>query len=142
MTDPQSSRTIPMPRRIRLILQVAAAIAVAFAVALVLAQRDAWPVSAVLVVAAGLVALRWARTGVDLSEDELVVRGFAFSTRIRRDQIVAVDRFPSIDWRGADGVTRETLVNAFIGTRYSPNPSEAEIADARAELQAWLDRRA
>lgn len=130
-----------MPRRIRLIVQVAAAVAVAVAVTLVLAQRDAWPVSAVLVVVAGLVALRWARTGVDLSEDELVVRGFAFSTRIRRDQIVAVDRFPSIDWRGADGVTRETLVNAFVGSRFSPNPSEAEIADARAELQAWLDRR-
>jgi|GEM_PF-5765783 len=120
-------------------MQVGSAIAVAVAVTLPLAQRSAWPVSAALLVAAALVLARGVRARVELWRDELVVRDYLFSTRIPRDRVLTVDRFPSIDWRGADGIPREALVNAFNPQQLELfGPTDAELDRIRAVLQRWL----
>ncbi len=133
------ARILRAPRRLRLAMQVGSAIAVAVAVTLPLAQRSAWPVSAALLVAASLVLSRGVRARVELRGDELVVRDYTFSTRIARDRILMVHRFPSIDWRGADGIPRETLVNAFNPQRLdSLGPTDAELDQIREVLERWL----
>lgn len=122
-------------------MQVGSAIAVAVAVTLPLAQRSAWPVGAALLVAAALVLARGVRARIELWGDELVVRDYLFSTRIPRDRVLTVDRFPSIDWRGADGIPRETLVNAFNPQQLELfGPTDAELDRIRAVLQRWLMR--
>lgn len=120
-------------------MQVGSAIAVAVAVTLPLAQRGAWPVSAALLVAAALVLARGVRARVELWGNELVVRDYLFATRIPRDRVLTVDRFPSIDWRGADGIPRETLVNAFNPQQLELfGPTDAELDRIREVLQRWL----
>lgn len=100
--------------------------------------RD-WPFALLLVGVAALIAVRGVPAGIDLREDELVLRDYLLTTRIRRAQIVSVERFPAIDWRSVGGVPRETLMWAFVRrAAMITAPTDDDRAHARSIIEGWL----
>ncbi|MEV7933707.1 hypothetical protein [Curtobacterium sp. NPDC089185] len=100
--------------------------------------RD-WPFALLLVGVTVLIALRGVGAGINLQENELVLRDYLLTTRIRRAQIVSVERFPAIDWRSAGGVPRETLMWAFVRrAAMITAPTDSDRAHARSIVENWL----
>lgn len=100
--------------------------------------RD-WLFALLLVGVAALIAVRGVPAGIDLHEDELVLRDYLLTTRIRRVQVVGVERFPAIDWRSVGGVPRETLMWAFVRrAAMITAPTDSDRAHARSIIEDWL----
>lgn len=140
MSVPRPTRRITAPPLTRATLGLGAIALTVFAVVVLVRQFNDWPFAAVLLAAAVLIAFRGLGAGVTLGEKELVIRDYLFTTRIRREQVTSVDRFPSIDWRGTDGVPRVTVFNVFL--RHAATitaPTDDDRAAARSTIQAWLD---
>jgi hypothetical protein len=136
MTEP--GRRIYAPRSTVTTLGVLAAAIVVMAVSLVVQEPREWPFATALVLVAALVVTRGLPAGVELQADVLVVHDYAATTRIRRDQVVSVERFPAITWTSADGRSRETIVSAFLRRAGIAGPSDADRAAVRARIEAWL----
>ena len=100
--------------------------------------RD-WLFALLLVGVAAFIAVRGVPAGIDLHEDELVLRDYLLTTRIRRAQVVSVERFPAIDWRSVGGVPRETLMWAFVRrAAMITAPTDRDRAHARSIIENWL----
>ena len=136
MTSP--GRRIYAPRSTVTTLGVLAAAIVVMAVSLVVQQPLEWPFATALLLVAALVVIRGLPAGIELQADVLVVRDYVATTRIRRDQVVSVARFPVIEWTRADGTPRETLVSAFIRRAGIAGPSDEDRAAVRTRIEAWL----
>lgn len=132
-------RDVPVPLATRVTLGAgAAALTVFAAVVLVRDARD-WPFALLLLGAAALVATRGFPAGIYLGDDELILRDYLLTTRIKRAQVVSVERFPAVDWRNKDGVPRETLMWAFVRRAATITaPTDDDRAEARAVLEQWL----
>ncbi|KQO64520.1 hypothetical protein [Curtobacterium sp. Leaf261] len=132
-----AGRDVPVPLATRLTLGASAAVLSVFAVVL----RDArdWPFALLLLGAAALVTTRGLVAGIDLRGDELVLRDYLLTTRIKRERVVSVERFPAIDWRNSEGVPRETLMWAFVRRAATITaPTDNDRAEARSVLKRWL----
>jgi hypothetical protein len=136
MTSP--GRRIYAPRSTVTTLGVLAAAIVVMAVSLVVQQPLEWPFATALVLVAALVVIRGLPAGVELQADVLIVRDYVATTRIPRDQVVSVARFPAIEWTSADGRQRETIVSAFLRRAGIAGPSDEDRAAVRTRIEAWL----
>jgi hypothetical protein len=134
----ERGRRIFAPRSTVTTLGVLAAAIVVMAVSLVVQQPLEWPFATALLLVAALIVVRGLPAGVELQTDVLVVHDYAAITRIRRDQIVSVARFPAIEWSSADGTSRETLVSAFTRRPGIAGPSDEDRAAVRTRIEAWL----
>lgn len=140
MTESRLNRRITAPTITRATLGLCAVALAVFAVVVLVRQINDWPFAVGLAAAAALVAVRGLGAGIDLAKEELVIRDYLLTTRIRREQIISVDGFPSIDWRGTDGVPRVVMVNVFLRRAgMITAPTDGDRAAARSTIQAWLD---
>jgi hypothetical protein len=143
MTVERQTRRIDTPLQMRVSLGISAAILIILAAAVFLAQPgERWlsnTLAAVMLTLAVLITYRGLRARIDLHQDELVVHDWLFTRHISRSQVISVDRFPWIDWRGSDGRPREILVNIFLRRAAGlAAASDEDRAAARATLEAWL----
>jgi hypothetical protein len=129
MTSP--GRRIYAPRSTVTTLGVLAAAIIVMAVSLVVQQPLEWPFATALVLVAALVVTRGLPAGVELQD-------YVATTRIPRDQVVSVARFPAIEWTSADGRQRETIVSAFLRRAGIAGPSDEDRAAVRTRIEAWL----
>ncbi len=128
-----------MPVVTRVTLGAGAAVLTVLAVVVLTENVRDWPFAVLFVGVAALIALRGVPAGIDLQEDELVLRDYLLTTRMRRAQIVSVERFPAIDWRSAGGVPRETLMWAFVRRAAMVTaPTDSDRAQARSIIEGWL----
>jgi hypothetical protein len=140
MTDSRPTRRITAPPITRATFGLGVIALAVFGVVVLVRQGNDWPFAAVLFTAAALIAFRGLGAGITLGEKELVVRDYLFTTRIRREQVTSVDRFPSIDWRDTNGVPRVTLFNVFLRhAAMITAPTDDDRAAARSAIQAWVD---
>jgi hypothetical protein len=127
-------RDVPVPLATRLTLGASAAVLSVFAVVVVLRDARDWPFALLL-----LGAARGLTAGIDLQGDGLVLRDYLLTTRIKRERVVSVERFPAIDWRNSEGVPRETLMWAFVRRAATITaPTDNDRAEARSVLKQWL----
>lgn len=137
------TQRIDAPSQTRISLGISAAVLTVLAAAVFLTQPgERWLsniVAAVMLAIAALIAYRGLRARIELQQDELVIRDWILTTRLPRTQVMSVDRFPWIDWRGSDGRPREILVNVFLRRAAGLTAaSEEDRATAQARLQTWL----
>lgn len=128
-----------MPVVTRVTLGSGAALLTVLAVVVLVEDVRDWPFVLLLGGVAALIAFRGAPAGIDLQENELVLRDYLLTTRIRRAQIVSVERFLAIDWRSTGGVPRETLMWAFVRrAAMITAPTDCDRAHARSIIENWL----
>jgi hypothetical protein len=146
LADPEHYRNAPVPRTIeqaawiRWTIAVCGVLIVVLGVFTLTADHALLVLAAIMVLVGGVIAVRGGRVGIVLDQDRLRVRGLTHSTTIPRASITSVDRLPSIDWTGRDGVPRETLVWALTGGADTDHDPNAIVrARARANLHAWLE---
>jgi hypothetical protein len=145
LTDPDHYRDAPVPRLItqpawvRWLLGVSGVLFVAMGAVTVAFQPTLWFLAGVMVVLGVLITVRMPRLGIVVDADRLVVRGVTHSVTIPRASITGIDRLPSIDWTGHDGISRDTLVWALTGSADTAHdPNAIMRARAHANLSAWL----
>lgn len=131
---------MPIPAATRLLHASSAALLVVLAVVIVVQDSGAWPYAAALAVVAVLVVTRGLTAGLDLTDEELVVHDYLVTWRVRRDQVISVERFPAIDWRTNGGTPRETVVLAFVRQAASvAAATDDDRGSARQTLRAWSE---
>ena len=140
MTKLSPNRQVAAPPLARAVLAVSALALTVFAVIVFVHQAADWPFAAVLIGVAALVVLRGLRARIELTSNSLVVRDYVRTTIIRREQIVSVERFPSIDWQGTNGTPHVTLFNPYLRRAgMITAASDKDRAEARSIIQSWLD---
>jgi hypothetical protein len=100
-------------------------------------------VTGAIIAAVGLAsAIRLFRAGIVLRPDSLTIRGLLRSRTIHRSRISAIHDGPYVEWVGADGVSHESAVFAFMVGASSSDSTPGTRARARAirDLSAWLGR--
>lgn len=132
-------RDVPAPLVVRFNLGVGAGVLTMLAVISLLQDVRAWPFVVLLLGLAVLVVTRGVRAGIEFQGDEMVLHDYVLTTRVGRAQVVSIDRFPAIDWRGHDGTPRETVVWAFARNAASTAPSDEDRAVARSIVETWLN---
>lgn len=93
--------------------------------------------SVIIALAAFAYPIRSVRAGIALFPEQLVVRGFFASRRIRKSQITSVDRFPFLDWNDEKGISHQTIVAVYSGGS-NGGGGGASRKDAQNRLRSWI----
>lgn len=143
--DPAHYRDAPVPRVVappawsRAVIAGCGILLVVLAVVTVVADPPVWVVGAVMALVGVVLAVRGGRLGIVLESDRMRVRNTLRTVTIPRASITGIDRLPSIDWTGPDGVSRETLVWALAGGADTAHDPVALLrARAHADIAAWM----
>lgn len=88
---------------------------------------------AVLTVVLLYVGVRSLRTGVVVTEADVMYRGYLWSRRVQRRQVRRVTDFPCLVWDSGSGRNRWTLMPCF--TYSNRSPQSANLLNRRRVLQ-------